>query len=83
VQILSGGARLTIYERDHLLARGDKWALRTGEVALVKANDAPVVLDMGIKTASEDQKRMKRAFYERMAQRQQLIEVEHQAEQER
>lgn len=82
VMVLSGGARLTVRERDHLLARGDKWAITTGEVALVNANDAPVVLDMGIKAASEAQKCMKQAFYERMALRQQLIEAEHQAQNE-
>ncbi len=81
VKVLSGGARLTMQEHDHLLVRGDKWAIQTGEVALVNASDAPLVLDMGMKAASEEQKRMKQAFYERMAMRQQLIEAEHQSKQ--
>jgi hypothetical protein len=78
VQVLSGGARLTIRERDHLLARGESWALQTGETALVNTSDAPLVLDMGISRASAEQERMKREFYERMAQRQQVIEAEDQ-----
>jgi hypothetical protein len=82
VRVLSGGARLNLNEQDHLLSRGEKQALRTGEVASVTAasNDSPLVLDMGIPAMSTEQKRMRRAFYERMVERQQLIEAEYNAD---
>lgn len=78
VQVLSGGARLMLPAGEYLMTRGEKQALKTGEVASVTAadGDEALVLDMGIRTASPEQQRMKQLFYERMAQRQRLVEVE-------
>ena len=85
VKVLSGDARLTLAEHEYLLNRGEKQALKTGEIASVvpASGDAPLVLDMGIPAASAEQQRMKRQFYERMAARQQLIEAEEHADDER
>ena len=82
VTVLSGDARVSLSEHEYLLHRGEKQTLKTGEVASVSdgAGDKPLVLDMGISAKSAQQQRMKQMFYERMAARQQLIQAEHEAD---
>lgn len=78
VRILSGMACILDDERDVSLIHGEKLAFTAGqgEAVISVSGDAPLVFEMGLDAASEEAQRMKRQFYERLAARQRLIEVE-------
>jgi hypothetical protein len=78
VRILSGVACILDDESEVTLIHGEKRAIAAEqrESVISVSGDAPLVFEMALDAASEEAQCMKRRFYERIAARQQLIEVE-------
>ncbi len=82
IRVLSGIACVLRDEHEYILIHGEKRAFAAGPGGSVisVSGDVPLVVEMGLEAASEEQQRMKRQFYERMAERQQLVEAEDQSD---
>jgi len=81
LRVLSGVAGVRFGGHHHILIHGEKRTLAAGQGGSVisASGDVPLVIEIALDAASDEQQRMKRQFYQRMAERQQLIEVEDQS----
>jgi hypothetical protein len=78
VRIFAGAARILGNEREVALLHGETRAITAeqGGSVIYVLRDESLVFEIILDAASEEAKRMRCQFYERMAARQQLIEVE-------
>jgi hypothetical protein len=78
VRILSGAACTLDDEREVVLFHGEQLVFTAGqgESVISAVGDETLVFELALDAASEANRQMKRQFYERMAARQQVIEVE-------
>lgn len=78
IRVLSGGARVWFGDQEYQVLHGDKQPLIPGQNALVMPVSGPesLTLEMGLSASAPEQQQMKRQFYQRMAERQALMDIE-------
>jgi hypothetical protein len=78
IRVLSGVACMLENGHEIVLNQGEKRVVTMGYDGLLMpaSDDMPLIFEIALDAASEEGQRMKRQFYERMAKRQQVIEVE-------
>jgi hypothetical protein len=81
IRVLSGTARVLLADHEIVVNEGEQKLLASRQDTMVipVPTGMPLVLEMGLSASSPEQQQMKRLFYERLAQRQQIMEVEDQA----
>jgi hypothetical protein len=83
IRVLSGTARVLLADHELVVNEGEQKLLASRQDTMVipAATGMPLVLEMALNASSPEQQQMKRLFYERLAQRQQLMEIEDRANQ--
>jgi hypothetical protein len=80
IRVLSGGARVLLTSEELIVRASEQKSLASRQETMVVpvTTGTPLVLEMSLSASSPEQQQMKHLFYERLAQRQQIIEAEHQ-----
>jgi hypothetical protein len=78
IRVLSGTARVLMTGHEIVVNEGEQKLLASRQDTMVipASTGMPLVLEMGLSASSPEQQQMKRLFYERLAQRQQIMEIE-------
>ena len=78
IRVLSGTARVLLTEHEMVVHEGEQKLLASRQDTMVipASTGMPLVLEMALSASSPEQQQMKRQFYERLAQRQQIMEIE-------